>query len=140
MFLTRNCLRNPAIIAVAVTIIFFVGLLSLTKLPLQLFPAIERPQVSIQTFWRAASPSEVESELIEPQEDVLEGIPGLVVMSAYGGAGVSYVNLTFDMKTDMTITLLDIISRLNRLPPLPCPQTPSRHSSFWAKAAAPMKR
>lgn len=78
MFLTKFCLKNPAIIAVAVAIVFFVGLFSLTKLPLQLFPAIERPQVSIQTFWRAASPSEVESELLEPQEDVLEGIPGLV--------------------------------------------------------------
>lgn len=124
MFLTRNCLRNPAIIAVGVAIIFLVGLFSLAKLPLQLFPAIERPQVSIQTFWRAASPSEVESELIEPQEDVLEGIPGLVVLQAYGGQGASYVNLTFDMKTDMTITLLDIISRLNRLPPLPADAEP----------------
>lgn len=124
MFLTRNCLKNPAIIAVAVAIIFLVGAFSLMKLPLQLFPAIERPQVSIQTFWRAASPSEVESELIEPQEDVLEGMPGLVVMQAYGGPGASYVNLTFDLKTDMTITLLDIISRLNRLPPLPADAEP----------------
>lgn len=124
MFLTRNCLKNPAIIAVAVAIIFLVGAFSLTKLPLQLFPAIERPQVSIQTFWRSASPSEVESELIEPQEDVLEGMPGLVVMQAYGGPGASYINLTFDLKTDMTITLLDIISRLNRLPPLPADAEP----------------
>lgn len=124
MFMTRNCLKNPAIIAVAVAIIFLVGAFSMMKLPLQLFPAIERPQVSIQTFWRAASPSEVESELIEPQEDVLEGMPGLVVMQAYGGPGASYVNLTFDLKTDMTITLLDIISRLNRLPPLPADAEP----------------
>lgn len=124
MFLTRNCLKNPAIIAVAVAIVFLVGLFSLTKLPLQLFPAIERPQVSIQTFWRAASPSEVESELLEPQEDVLEGIPGLVELRAYGGQGSSYVNLTFDLKTDMTVTLLDIISRLNRLPPLPADAEP----------------
>jgi multidrug efflux pump subunit AcrB len=124
MFLTKFCLKNPAIIAVAVSIIFFVGLFSLTKLPLQLFPAIERPQVSIQTFWRAASPSEVESELLEPQEDVLEGIPGLVEMRAYAGQGSALVNLTFDLKTDMTVTLLDIISRLNRLPTLPADAEP----------------
>lgn len=126
MFLTRNCLKNPAIIAVAVAIVFFVGMFSLTKLPLQLFPAIERPQVSIQTFWRAASPTEVESELLEPQEDVLEGIPGLVEMRAYAGQGAAYVNLSFDLKTDMTVTLLDIISRLNRLPTLPADAEPPR--------------
>lgn len=124
MFLTRNCLKNPAIIAVAVAIVFFVGMFSLAKLPLQLFPAIERPQVSIQTFWRAASPTEVESELLEPQEDVLEGIPGLVEMRAYAGQGAAFVNLTFDLKTDMTVTLLDIISRLNRLPTLPVDADP----------------
>lgn len=124
MFLTKTCLKNPAIVAVGVAIVFFVGLFSLTKLPLQLFPAIERPQVSIQTFWRAASPSEVESELLEPQEDVLEGIPGLVEMRAFAGQGAAYVNLTFDMKTDMTVTLLDIISRLNRLPTLPMDAEP----------------
>ncbi len=124
MPLTKFSLRNPAVISVVVAIIFFVGLFSLAKLPLQLFPSIERPQVSIQTSWRAASPSEVESELLEPQEDVLMGIPGLVEMEAWANAGNSWMTLEFDMSTDMDTTLLDIISRLNRLPPLPLDAEP----------------
>ena len=64
--LTSSSLKNPAGIAVAVAVILFFGAYSLTKLPVQLFPDIENPRISIQTGWRAASPREIESEIIEP--------------------------------------------------------------------------
>ena len=119
MNLTKSSLKNPSGVAVGVAIIVVFGLFSLTKLPVQLFPDIERPQISIWTGWRAASPSEVESELLEPQEDVLEGLPGLQEMNANANPGGSWINLTFDLETDMQETVIEVISRLNRLPPLP---------------------
>ena len=57
MKLTDASLRNPAAVAVVVAMVCALGLMSLLKLPLQLFPDIERPQMSIQTAWRAASPA-----------------------------------------------------------------------------------
>ena len=45
-------------------------MLSLFKLPVQLFPDIERPQIAVQTFWRSASPKEIESEIIANSEEV----------------------------------------------------------------------
>ena len=71
MNLTRNALNNPAGLAVGVAIILFFGIYSATKLPVQLFPDIEEPEINIETRWRSASPQEVESELLEPQEEVL---------------------------------------------------------------------
>jgi len=119
MNLTKSALKNPSGVAVGVAIIIVFGLFSLAKLPVQLFPDIERPQISIWTGWRAASPNEVESELLEPQEDVLEGLPGLQEMNANANPGGSWINLTFDLETDMQETVIEVISRLNRLPPLP---------------------
>ena len=119
MNLTKVSLKNPSGVAVGVAIILVFGLFSLPKLPVHLFPDIERPQISIWTGWRAASPSEVESELLEPQEDVLEGLPGLQEMNANVNPGGSWINLTFDLETDMQETVIEVISRLNRLPPLP---------------------
>ncbi|MCW8833055.1 MAG: efflux RND transporter permease subunit, partial [Colwellia sp.] len=81
MKLTQSALTSPAAVAVGVALILLVGTLSLFKLPVQLFPDIERPRIAIQTFWRAASPKEIESEIIEPQEQVLRGIPGLTSMN-----------------------------------------------------------
>ncbi len=87
MNLTANALKNPAGVAVVVAIIVFFGAFSLTRLPVQLFPDIERPNISIQTGWRAASPREIESEIIEPIEAVLRGLPGLKEMAAVGQGG-----------------------------------------------------
>ncbi len=119
MNLTRNALNNPAGLAVGVAIILFFGIYSATKLPVQLFPDIEEPEINIETRWRSASPREVESELLEPQEEVLQGLPGLQSMSSNANPGVSWVGLNFGLETDMQQMLIEVISRLNRLPPLP---------------------
>jgi multidrug efflux pump subunit AcrB len=119
MNLTQTALKNPAGLAVAVAIILFFGLYSAGKLPIQLFPEIEEPQINIETRWRAASPREVESELLEPQEEVFQGLPGLVNLDSNANPGVSWVSLQFGLETDMQQMLIEVISRLNRLPPLP---------------------
>jgi multidrug efflux pump subunit AcrB len=124
MGLTERSLKNPAGVAVAVAIVLLFGLFSLSKLPVQLFPDIEEPQLSIVTTWRAASPLEIESEIVEPLEEVLQGLPGLEELEVFANAGVAWINLRFSLETDMRQTLVDVISRLNRLPPLPADADP----------------
>ncbi|MGS2722493.1 efflux RND transporter permease subunit [Porticoccus sp. GXU_MW_L64] len=117
--MTSGALRQPAATAVAVAIIVLLGLYSLSKLPIQLFPDIERPQISIEASWRAASPKEVEAEIVEPIEAVLQGLPGVEEMSASASAGSADISLSFGLETDMQKTLVDVIGRMNRLDPLP---------------------
>jgi multidrug efflux pump subunit AcrB len=124
MSITEKAVKNPAGVAVAVAIIVLFGLFSLGKLPVQLFPDIELPQLNVQANWRAASPKEVESEILEPMEDVLQGIPGMRVMEANAFNGGAFINLQFNLGTDMQATLMDVIGRLNRLPPLPADSDP----------------
>ena len=100
-------------------VIAVIGLVSLVRLPVQLFPNIEEPQVSIQTGWRAAAPAEVESQLIEPQERALRGLPGLEEINSFARPGGANLNLRFAVGTDMPRTLVDVIGRMNQLPPLP---------------------
>ena len=126
MKLTSNALTSPAAVAVGVALILLVGMLSLFKLPVQLFPDIERPRIAVQTLWRAASPQEVESELIEPQEQVLRGIPGLTSMNAFANQGSSYINLSFNVGTNMEQTLIEVISRITRVQSLPQDARPPR--------------
>ncbi|MBF6025422.1 efflux RND transporter permease subunit [Lysobacter niastensis] len=124
MKLTEASLRNPAAIAVVVAMACAFGLMSLLKLPLQLFPDIERPQMSIQTGWRAASPQEMESEIVEPIEAVMQGLPGLEEIASNVNAGNSWINLTFAVGSDMDAMLVEVLSRMNRLQPLPRDATP----------------
>ena len=89
MKLTRLGLGNPVAVVVGVLLAIMFGLISLDRLPVQLTPEVERPQITITTTWRAAAPEEVESEIIEPQEDVLRGLPGMteILASAQRGQG-----------------------------------------------------
>ena len=124
MSLTHKSLANPPVVAVGVAIAMIFGLYSLTKLPVQLFPEIDRPQLTINTTWRAASPQEIESEILEPQEEVLQGLLGMQEIVAEVNQGWCNVKLTFGLETDMQQTLIDVISRLNRVPPLPADADP----------------
>lgn len=126
MKLTKSALTSPAAVAVGVALILLVGMLSLFKLPVQLFPDIERPRIAIQTFWRAASPKEIESEIIEPQEQVLRGIPGLNSMNAFANRGAAFINLEFSVDTNMEQTLIEVISRMTRVANLPRDARPPR--------------
>jgi multidrug efflux pump subunit AcrB len=124
MSITEKAVSNPAGVAVAVAIISLFGLFSLVDLPIQLFPDIDLPQLSVQANWRAASPREVESELLEPLEDVLQGLPGMQTLEANAFNGGAFINMQFNLDTDMQATLMDVIGRLNRLPPLPVDADP----------------
>jgi multidrug efflux pump subunit AcrB len=124
MGITERAVKNPAGVAVAVAIITLFGLFSLSNLPIQLFPDIDLPQLNVQASWRAASPKEVESEILEPMEEVLQGLPGLQVMEANAFNGGAFINMRFSLETDMQATLMDVIGRLNRLPPLPADADP----------------
>ncbi|MGF1606102.1 MAG: efflux RND transporter permease subunit [Rhodothalassiaceae bacterium] len=119
MSLTSHSLKNPAAVAVMVTIAVLLGLLSLTRLPVQLFPNIERPVLGVQAGWRAASPREIEAELVEPIEDVLQGVPGLLLMQSWSNSGGAWINLQFALNTDMDKAFAEVSSRLQRIRTLP---------------------
>src|SRR3984885_2063203 len=111
--------KSPIGIAVVAIFVLLLGLLSLSHLPLQLFPDIKRPELQIQTGWRTASPEEVESELLEPLENVMQGLPGVEEIEGNAVAEGANLNLRFALGTDMKNALVEAIGRLNRLPPLP---------------------
>src|ERR1700753_2716344 len=110
--LTSAGLKSPAAVAVGVVVTMLFGLFVLYSLPIQLFPDIDRPQVGIETDWRSETPREVQSQIIEPEQEVLQGIPGLQEMDGFANQGSGYVALTFALGTDMQSTLVDIVGRL----------------------------
>lgn len=117
--LTRIALSNPVAVVVAVILAIIFGAISLGRLPIQMIPEIERPRITVSTGWRAAAPEEIESEIIEPQEDVFRGLPGLVVMESSAGQGSGSISLTFQVGTDMREALIEVMNRLNRVPNYP---------------------
>jgi len=112
-------LSNPVAVVVAGILIAIFGFLSLSRLPIQMTPEISRPEITIWTGWRASAPNEIESEIVEPQEDVLRSIPSLLKMQSTANYGSSYVNLQFAIGTDMNRALIEVLNRLNQVPRYP---------------------
>ncbi len=119
MRLTRASLANPSAVAIVAAVVVLLGIISIFRIPAQLLPQIEKPVVTVAAAWPGASPREIESEITVPIEEVLQGTPNMTEMSAWSMPNFSWIQLEFALETDMTHALIDIISRLNRLRPLP---------------------
>ncbi|MFK8012679.1 MAG: efflux RND transporter permease subunit, partial [Marinicellaceae bacterium] len=123
MKLTQASLSNRVAVAVGVFLVAIFGYISLTKLPIQLAPNVERPAIGINTSWRGAAPEEIESEIIEPQEKVFQGLPGLTQMSSTASSGRGSIVLEFASDMNMQRALVEVINRLNQVPAYPVDAT-----------------
>jgi multidrug efflux pump subunit AcrB len=103
-----------AVIA-AVLLVLLLGGIGLSGLPVQMIPDIQRPFIQINTGWRTAAPEEVESEIIEPQEDMLRGLPGLEKMESSASRGSASISLMFAVDVDLERALIEVLNRLNQV-------------------------
>lgn len=119
MNLTRASIKNPATVIVVAILVLLFGVISLFKLPIQITPDIEQPQISVFTGWRSAAPQEVEEVIIEPIENAIKNTRGVTKVETNIQRGFGSITLTFDIGTNMQQAMLDVINNLNQAPPLP---------------------
>ena len=99
------------------------GIISLSKLPVQLTPDISKPEISISTSWRSAAPEEMEAEIIERQEDVLKGLQGLDLLTSSSGQGNGNITLRYKSDVNLDRALIDAMNALNQVPTYPADAT-----------------
>ncbi len=119
MNLVKLSLSNPVAVIVGIIMFVMFGLISLVRLPVQLTPEIEEPKITVTTTWRAAAPNEIEAEIIEPQEDVLRGLPGMTEITASAFEGMAEITLTFSVDMELNRALIEVLNRLNQVPSYP---------------------
>ena len=112
-------LQNPIKIAVGVLLLALFGLISLVRMPMQLTPEVEIPTITVQTRWPGASPQEVELEIVQEQEEQLQGVEGVTKMSSESQDSLARINLEFLVGIDMDEALLKVNSRLSQVPEYP---------------------
>ncbi|MCA9430483.1 MAG: efflux RND transporter permease subunit, partial [Candidatus Omnitrophica bacterium] len=119
MDIIRFSIKNPVTVIVGVLILLMFGLISLRKLPIQLAPSVEEPVIAVETTWPGATPYEIERDIIEEQEKVLKGIPGLYEMESSSLNGIGTVTLRFKIGTDIDNALLRVSNKLDEVPSYP---------------------
>ena len=69
---------STALVAVGVILLVLFGGLSLYRIPIQLTPDVDEPNITVTTIWPGASPAEVEREIVDEQEEQLKSLEGLL--------------------------------------------------------------
>lgn len=112
-------IEKPVTVIVAVILVILFGLIGLSRMPYQLSPTVIEPEITVTTTWAGATPYEVEREIIEEQEKVLKGVPGLVEMESASFNSQGTVTLRFSIGTDVDTALLRVSNKLDEVPSYP---------------------
>ncbi len=71
MKIIHDAIRFPVTTAVGVILLVLFGSIALTRIPVQLTPNVEDPEITVSTIWPGASPQEIEREMVDEQEEEL---------------------------------------------------------------------
>jgi HAE1 family hydrophobic/amphiphilic exporter-1 len=106
--------RRVSIVMLMVAIVLF-GMVSLSRLKLNLLPDISYPTVTVRTELTGAAPVEVENLLTKPIEEAVGVIRNVRLVRSVSRAGQSDVTLEFLWGTDMDIAGVDVREKLDIL-------------------------
>ncbi len=84
-------------------------------MPYQLSPNVSEPEIEVTTVWPGSTPYDIEREIIEEQEEVLKGIPGLIVMESSAFNSRASITLRFKIGTEIDNALLRVSNKLNEV-------------------------
>jgi HAE1 family hydrophobic/amphiphilic exporter-1 len=119
--MSRFALRNPYFIVVVALIATVIGLVSMVRMPVDLFPTINLPVVVVATFFNGMPPEEIETEITGRFERFFTQGSGIEHIESRSLPGVSIIKVYFQPGTDPDADVNTIsnlaLADLRRLPP-----------------------
>lgn len=119
--MSRFAIQNPYFVIVIGLFIAVIGITSLLRMPVDLFPSINIPVVSVATFYSGMPPEQIEGDITTRYERWFTLGSGIDRMESRSLTGVSVIEIFFQPGTDPNAALTTIsnlaMANLRRLPP-----------------------
>ncbi len=112
MSIYASAVKKPVTTILIFVITMVMGLYSLTQLPIDLYPEIELPFLSVYTTYAGASAADIETNITRPIEDALNSVSGLKEMTSTSSDNVSVIFMEFEYETNLDEASNDVRSSL----------------------------
>ncbi|SNS18805.1 hydrophobic/amphiphilic exporter-1, HAE1 family [Anaerovirgula multivorans] len=113
MNLSKLAVKRPVMIVMIMLVIILLGTISLTRLPIDLYPAMEIPIAIVSTSYSGVGPHEIENLITRPIEGAIATVSNIDTISSMSSQGSSMVIAQFNYGTDMNFAALDMREKVD---------------------------
>ena len=100
-WILESSLRNRLLVIISALVLMAYGAFTLSRTPVDVFPDLNKPTVTLMTEAGGMAAEEVEQLITFPLETTMNGLPGVESVRSVSSAGLSFVYVTFDWRTDI---------------------------------------
>lgn len=130
MSLSSISIKRPVLATVFSLVIMLFGAIGVTFLGVREFPSVDPPIISVTTSYPGANSDVIETQITEPLEQSINGIPGIRSLTSSSSQGRSWITVEFQLSVDLETAANDVrdkVSQAQRFLPKDCdPPTVSK--------------
>ena len=114
MNISELSLKRPVLATVMNLMIILFGVVGYNFLAVRDYPAIDPPIITVNTNYTGANPDIIESQITEPLEKQINGIPGIRTISSTSSLGSSYITVEFNLGVDLEAAASDVRDKVGQ--------------------------
>lgn len=114
MNISELSLKRPVLATVLNLIIILFGIVGFSFLAVRDYPAIDPAVVSVSTSYTGANPDIIESQITEPLEKQINGIPGIKTITSSSSLGNSNISVEFELGIDLEAAASDVRDKVGQ--------------------------
>ncbi len=115
MWLTLAAMRNAIAVLMASLAIVLLGMTSINRISIDLFPNINFPQIQVGTVYKGASAQDIERSVTYPLEKAVSAVANVKYVESRSRQGFSLVIVQFNWGTDIDAALTEVVQRINQI-------------------------
>ena len=123
MSLSSVSINRPVLATVMAIVILLFGAVGMTFLGIREFPSVDPPIISVDTDYPGANSDVIETQITEPLEQSINGIPGIRSLTSVSHQGGSHITVEFELSVNMETAANDVrdkVSQAMRMLPRDC--------------------
>jgi len=123
MSLSSTSINRPVLATVFAIVIMLFGVVGLTFLGIREFPSVDPAIITVNTSYPGANSDVIETQITEPLEQSINGIPGVRTLTSVSSQGSSRITVEFELSVDLETAANDVrdkVSQAQRRLPQDC--------------------